>query len=243
MYLTVRLPNNHGTQMQFRFLDDTGASTMSMYDVDIMRLQSTGGGGWSQPPPLLGAERIRGFEGGEGSLFEIRALEVNMAADGTGEMMTRWDWVPVVLHDTASQRGPPPERLSGPWPRYKLYMGSAPDGAGRGWAFDQKGGWGAIVPTVHNIGTAPRPAEDPRWNPAQAARIFQRAGKQPPHPGAPFTTLSAGPSAGAPRGPAKNPPPLIPVAPNLTRSDPVPPQQPAPAPKVGAPGSLFWPGG
>lgn len=72
-------------------------------------------------------------------------MEVNMADDAAGEMMSRWDWITVYYHDMP-RPGLHRERLSGPWIRYKLYTGSAPDNRGRLWAFNLKKGFQEKVP-------------------------------------------------------------------------------------------------
>jgi hypothetical protein len=155
MSITMRLPNNRSTQMQFLFVDDSGAEMALVYDQDLAILQNTPQGTVSQRPPLLGATRITGSQGGRGSVQAVRAIEVSMLADTTGEFMTLWDWIPVAVHEVIPKRTPPP-RLNSPWHRYKLYTGSAPDGSGRTWAFNRKNGWNTLVPRVADARNAPR---------------------------------------------------------------------------------------
>lgn len=193
MYITMRLPNNRTTQMQYLFVDDSGAEATMIYDQDIVPLRKTAAGTVSQLPPLMGSTLAVGIQGGQGTPHEIRAMEVNMLADTTGNFMTLWDWIPVTIYTVLPRRRPPP-RLSGPWHRYKFYTGSAPDGTGRTWAFNQKQGWDTLVPTVTNVLSAPRPHYSV-WGGVPAA-------------------VNA--SAGAPVSarPAKAPPPRVLPAPN-----------------------------
>ncbi|OKP10596.1 hypothetical protein PENSUB_3899 [Penicillium subrubescens] len=179
--------------MQYLFLDDSGAEATLIYDQDIVPLRKTPAGTVSQLPPLMGSTLARGALGGQGTLHQIRAMEVNMVADTIGNFMTLWDWIPVTIHTVLPKKRPPP-RLSGPWHRYKFYTGSAPDGTGRTWAFNLKKGWDTLVPTVTNVLIAPRP-DYSAWGGVPAA---------------------ANASAGAPVSarPAKAPPPRVLVAPN-----------------------------
>jgi hypothetical protein len=236
MYMVIRLPNNPATMMQFMFLEDTGSSIMSMYPQDIWHLQARPGGGAAVPPPLLGATRVRGIEGGSGQLRETRAVEVNMAADGTGEMMCPWDWAPVTLNDPTGVYQPAP-RLSGPWVRYKLYTGSAPGGLGKTWAFDQKGGWNGIPVPRARMKDRRRPYHHAQYpGPNNAIKAFQAAGKTAPIYGAPLAILPATPYVGRPPGPPKRPPPGVRVGPNPPLSRQPPLQQLPPTLKIAGPG-------
>lgn len=149
-----------------------------MYYQDIYACCKTyQGGGSAALPPLLSGSEVWGFDGSK-KMYEIRALEVNMAADTTGEFMTLWDWVPAMIQSAGDPNNEGPRRLYGPWPLDKFLMGSASDGSGRTWAFNLKSGWNTLVPTVANVSTASRPSY-PFQHPKAAPPIVPRAANRP----------------------------------------------------------------
>ncbi|EPS32544.1 hypothetical protein PDE_07504 [Penicillium oxalicum 114-2] len=219
MYMTVRSPYNQPAEWQFMFTEDTGSSVTTMYDFDMEIL----GHPVLLLPPMLCAIQLINAGGGTGVLTVLRAVEVNMRADNTGQLMTAWDWIPVGVYDTASTSWPWPPRLSGPYPRYKLYMGSCPDGTGRSWFFNQKRGFNDVIPTIANVQQALRPdvpGTTPMWTAYGQTVPKQAIRTQPGWINTPGATV--------PIGRAKEAPPLVPVAPNpyhpMMRQPP-PPQQ------------------
>jgi hypothetical protein len=121
MYITMRLPNNRTTQMQYLFLDDSGAEATLIYDQDIVPLRKTPAGTVSQLPPLMGSTLARGALGGQGTLHQIRAMEVNMVADTIGNFMTLWDWIPVTIHTVLPKKKTSTQALRPMAPLQVLY--------------------------------------------------------------------------------------------------------------------------
>jgi hypothetical protein len=121
--------------------------------------------------------------------------------------------------------------------RYKLYTGSAPDGSGKTWAFDQKGGWNGIPVPRARMRDRRRPYHHAQYlGPNNAIRAFQAAVKTAPIYEAPLAILPATPHVGRPPGSPKRPPPGVRIGPNPPLSRQPPLQQPLPALKIAGAG-------
>ncbi|KAJ5159992.1 uncharacterized protein N7482_006996 [Penicillium canariense] len=220
--LVLRLPHCRDGRFTFGFEEDSGADIMSIYDADMDYLReqarmAMGQGGFHPlMPPMLGACSHVTAAGGAGFVKTWWAIEVNMT-DTNGAYMTSWDWTPCTLTDNTAFR--PCERLSGPWLRYKLYMGSAPDGTGVTHIFNLKGGFKTRVPTIRpNILNATRPwAYNATWAPAQVYATYPKL--PPAMPSGILAKEGVGPLAsggmgrGALGGPAPLPAPPPPLGP------------------------------
>lgn len=116
------------------FMQDTGATFMTLYENDLQYLQTMDLGvarAPGVPLPMIGCHAYA-------TLLTIGGLEtvpLTMACvclhhEPSGDAMTCWDYIQVAVlpgQRTWSGAGPPSiPRLDGAWPRFKMFRGSAP---------------------------------------------------------------------------------------------------------------------
>ncbi|KAJ5358668.1 uncharacterized protein N7496_011081 [Penicillium cataractarum] len=124
MTIQVRYPGTTSGQGLI-FADDTGSDFMTLFDSDMADLNShyRNNGVNVVSPSKLRTIPVKTFSGNE-EWHDIYEVEVAFA-DPTGALLTSWDRLKVlVLGDPIG--GPTPDRVNGPWIRYKLHTSTAP---------------------------------------------------------------------------------------------------------------------
>ncbi|CEO58602.1 hypothetical protein PMG11_03313 [Penicillium brasilianum] len=126
MTIRVRYPGAHIGQ-DLIFADDTGSDFMTLLDSDIddldnfYRLQGFNVNAIS--PQLIRPIPVNTFSGNE-EWHDLYQVEVAFP-DTNGALLTTWDRINVlVLADPIG--APTPDRVNGPWLRYKLHTSTAP---------------------------------------------------------------------------------------------------------------------
>jgi hypothetical protein len=133
---TIRFPSQgawmNQRELELDFVDDTGASIMSIYSADVRILQGMHANSVIPVslPPVLGVT-VTSMADGSHSFGLARMLEVNIRDSNTNSMLLdHWTAVPCVVRGVL---GPYSARLSGPWMRRRLYTYTAPDNSHRLW--------------------------------------------------------------------------------------------------------------
>ncbi|KAJ5425036.1 hypothetical protein N7465_000106 [Penicillium sp. CMV-2018d] len=112
------------------FVDDTGADIMQINKSDMRDLMSNNRdpNGIDPPfPPLIGTLPML-MANGASEHFICRQFEVNMYDLVNQDFFSPlWHPVQVLVYDDTFTKAQ--GRLNGPWPRYRLYSASAPDGS------------------------------------------------------------------------------------------------------------------
>lgn len=116
------------------FMQDTGATFMTLYENDLQYLQSmdlTVARAPGVPLPMIGCHAYATLHTiGGGVIVPLTMACVCLHHEPSGDEMTCWDFIQVAVmpgQRTWGIAGPPSiPRLDGAWLRFKLYRGSAP---------------------------------------------------------------------------------------------------------------------
>ncbi|CAI7641713.1 unnamed protein product [Penicillium glandicola] len=126
---------------EFPFMDDTGATHMSLYedDVNVLRNIDANDGYVYPMPRCLGVGVLFVADGRQVPAI-FREFEVNMwSTDESGWMATNWEPIPATVQPGRSTRAGA-DRLSGSWVRHRFYTGTCPDQSKRLWVFNYNPG-------------------------------------------------------------------------------------------------------
>jgi hypothetical protein len=72
---------------------------------------------------------------GTDEFLDHHRMEVALA-DGNGDLLTTWDLIDVLMVE--NPLGRTPNRVNGPWIRYKLHMANVPTATATRWIFRNK---------------------------------------------------------------------------------------------------------
>lgn len=163
----VDKPQNR-PEFDLRYMDDTGATLMSLFPDDVVQLQS----GSTEPPwpQIMGVTNISSVVGEVGFHLVI-AIWVNMfnkpCSDKTRESyLPGGDWVaqPATVSEKGPLEGGCTERLSGSWLRDILYSATAPEIPGNVYFYRNVGD--LRLPNIPETKRGQRPI----FHPSQGAR-------------------------------------------------------------------------
>ncbi|KAJ5261434.1 hypothetical protein N7478_012029 [Penicillium angulare] len=114
-------------ELELKFSDDTGASTMNIFNDDMQNLMGNNAG--MRPAPvshLMGYEVFR-MASGARSVMKIILVDVNIRGldrNDNRDFMGAWDCIPCAVFDQNQNQGQ--VRLNGPWLRNMYYVATAP---------------------------------------------------------------------------------------------------------------------
>jgi hypothetical protein len=106
------------TSITFDFLEDTGASTMRVFEDDIAQIERLSG----KPVPVLG-QGLKQTAGGQVMVRNV-ILQANMLH---GDTCVIPYWVDIQTSVSPGRRGTQGDRLSGVWIYHLLFVLSMPD--------------------------------------------------------------------------------------------------------------------
>lgn len=130
----LRIPGQVA-QHRFEFVDDTECDMMALYESGLILRNLT-----TAPAPVPPTMSCLAVTSGNEQVnaYHVRGIYVNMHSIGPDPReMVRWDWIQCLVREGTIATGRVP-RLVGPWLRFKLFTGTAPDGQNLLWVHNKK---------------------------------------------------------------------------------------------------------